>query len=417
MCDPITIGSAALAAGGTAMNASAASRARASNQAAIDRQTDLSRDEFNERTRLSRENFDRDFTRSTGEYDKRVATEDGTTQRIRDVTRQGQQEQSQAEIDDIARSTDVILQAITGRRGATNRAFDERAAARQAGEDLRSAESARQRGFQALADSAVDSGTIDLGTASAEAGRETSRAQRVADVGSTVSGVSAPGINVSDLGKAAIEAAQSARVTRAKDNATAGARVASYGDLLDAGKQRLAGLNSDLGMLDTKAKLSLRPLETELGVAGLRGHQAGERADDTIAGISENAEAGLRDSAQVKRGIVIPSAYRQQALSDSIAQLGDRLIGSSIDYETGSGAASDRYMSTVGSSSANFENAMRGLTDYRTRNTSSASMLGGLLQQLAGYGFNMSTNPTTNWSKVGGWISRPFTSANSGIAP
>lgn len=418
MCEPISTGLAlASTAGGTYLNSRAASRARASNQAAVDRQTDMSREEYDTRRRLTNENYERDFTRSSGEYDKRVRTTDESEARIRDATRQGRQEQTQAELDDIARSTDVIMRAIGGRRAATGAAYDEREAARQIGEGLRTAESGRQRDFQKSADAAVDRGTTDLGYASAEAGRGVSAAQRVADIAGTVNAPGAIDLNISDAGRAAIAAEQARGAGRARAVSNAGATVASYGDLLDTSANRVDALKGDLRSLDTKAKISMAPLETELGTADLRFRQAGDRAEDKIGSISDAMEGGLRDSAQQKRVVQIPSAYRQASLADSIAQLNDSLVGSSVDFETGMGDSSGRYIGAVNGSSANYENAMRGLTDMRIRSTPSTSMLGGLLQQLGSYGFSMAQNPTTNWSKIGSTIARPFQSRIGSSGP
>lgn len=409
MCDPFSTGlGLASTVGGAYLNNRAASRASASNQAAVDRQTDMSREEYDTRRRLSNENYERDFTRSSGEYDKRVRTTDENDARIREATRQGRQEQTQADLDDIARSTDIILRAIGGRRAVTGAAYDEREAARQIGEGLRTAESGRQRGFQKSADLAVDQGTADLGHASAEGGRVASANRRTADISSALTTPGAVGLNISDAVRAAIATEQDRGVARARSVGNAGATVASYGDLLDAGANRIDALKGDLRSLDTKAKISMAPLETELGAADLRFRQAGDRAEDKIGSISDAMEGGLRDSAQQKRVVQIPSAFRQASLADSIAQFNDSLVGSSIDFETGMGNSSSRYMGAVNGSSSNYENAMRGLTDMRIRSTPSTSMLGGLLQQLGSYGFSMAQNPTTNWSKIGSTIARPF---------
>jgi len=418
MCEPISTSLAlASTAGGTYLNSRAASRAAASNQAAVNRQTDMSREEYDQRRRLSNENYERDFTRSSGEYDKRVRTTDESDARIRDVNREGQQVQTQAELDDIGRSTDVILQAISGRRGVTNQAYDEREAARQLGEALRGAESGRQREFQKNADQTIDRGIADTGYASAEAGRGASRLQRSADIGGTVTAPATVDINVSDAIKQAIASEQAKGAGKARAVADAGATVASYGDLLDSGANRLATLKGDLSGLDTKARISMAPLETELGMADLKYRQAGDRAEDKIGSIADAMDGGLRESAQRKRLVQVPAAYRQASLADSIAQLNDNLVGSSIDYENGSNASSGRYIGSINGSSSNYENAMRGLTDMRIRSTPSTSMLGGLLTQLGSYGFSMAQNPTTNWSKIGSSIARPFQSRTGGSGP
>ena len=418
MCEPISTGLAlASTVGGAALNSRAASRAAASNQAAVDRQTNMSREEYDTRRRLSNENYERDWTRSSGEYDKRVRTTDENEQRIREINQEGQRVQTQAELDDIERSTNTILQAISGRRGVTDQAYDERESARQLGEALRSAESGRQRGFQKEADLTVDQGINDLGHTSAEAGRGASRAVRVADIGGTVTAPATIDLNISDAVRQATASEQARGVGRARAVADAGATVASYGDLLDSGASRLATLKGDLSGLDTKARISMAPLETELGVADLKYRQAGDRAEDKIGSIADAMDGGLRESAQRKRLVQVPSAYRQTTLADSIAHLNDSLVGSSLDFENGSNASSGRYINTVNSSSSNYENAMRGLTDMRIRSTPTTSMLGGLLQQLGSYGFSMAYNPTTNWSKISGSIARPFQSRIGSSGP
>lgn len=413
MCDPISAAiSGATALGGAYLNNRAASRAAASNQAAVDRQTEMSKEEYNTRRRLSNETFDRSFDRSRGQYDFRTTTEDERSARIRDVNTTEENRRLTAETDDIDRRKASDLEAIGGRRAATNEAFDERAASRTGYNALLDAESGRQRGFQAAADATVDAGIDEFRAPKAEAVRSTGAAARDASIGSAVSTAASPSVSstLSDLTQRAIRDEVGKKRGEAAARSAAGAQVASYGDLIASGDQALKKLGIDLGAISTKADISRQPLDTELGAAQRRFANAGERADDRVGAVAEDAAARTRMSEMLKRAVVNPSLQRQSATTENIGATGDKIINSSGDYETSAGAADDRYLGTVNQSSSTYENVIRGLTDARIRSTPTTSPLGPLLQQLSSFGFNLSTNPTTRTSN---WLSSSFSRPGS----
>lgn len=341
-----------------AANQSAARSYSRTSQAALDRDTEISRKQFDDRSGRLSEASATNLARARAGYDERNQTQRDTERSL----------------------SDLMISTSNARRGIENDIQLEQGKAAAGYNAETAAARERQAGYGAEGRAAVDNMVGGFDFASRAGEREALAAARDAGTQAAISDQPVDTGGVSGAIARAVKEAVAAKVADQRDLGTRGAKVASYGDLLRTGDERIDTGGEAIADISRRSGYDLAGLDARL--------KPFARRYDSVVDLGQ---ARLSDILEMNK-----------SEADFLTERGNRVIQSSADNETTLASILDQYTGGMNAASSNYEEALRRNAQIRLNGTSRTSPIGQLFTTLGGAVGNYAAagrGPT--WSQVG----------------